>query len=239
MAGGSGSNLGAPGMPGGASSMGDPLGLFGGSRRTMTPGEIAQAQGGGGQSQRGNAFGGGFGGASGYRGQGQGFSESDFGGPAGNGPDPYAGMQGMAQALRGSMLGNTPGMNAPAPQLGPMQSWMGMQIPGGAPIGSSGPQAPQFSGGMPATQAPQWADGPSTQGGQYVGQAPSPHNTRQPWTALGGAPQPQFNPMQGGPARFQGGRRGAPMPQMQGGGFQQQRGSARAGLLSMLGEPGG
>lgn len=210
MAGGSGSNLGAPGMPGGASSMGDPLGLFNRSRRTMTPGEIAQAQGGGGQSQRANAFGGGFGGASGYRGQGQGFSESDFGGPVGNGPAPPNQMQGMVQALQGSMLGNTPGMNAPAPQLGPMQSWMGMQIPGGAPIGSNGPAAPQFQQNPMAGQPLQ-----------------------------GYAPAAQFQPMQGGPARFQGGRGGAPMPQMQGTGFQQQRGGARAGLLSMLGEPGG
>lgn len=65
---------------GGGSRVRDPLGLFGGGRQNMTPEEIAVARGGGGHSQRANAFGGGFGGASGFRGQG--LRESDFGGPA-------------------------------------------------------------------------------------------------------------------------------------------------------------
>lgn len=91
---------------GGGSNFRDPLGLFGGGRRQMTPQELAQARGGGGQSQRGNAFGGGFGGASGFRGQG--FQESDFGGPAEMAaPAPQAPPQwgGLANALAAQTKG--------------------------------------------------------------------------------------------------------------------------------------
>lgn len=112
---------------GGGGGFRDPLGIFGGGRRQMSPQEIAQAQGGGGQSQRANAFGGGFGGASGYRGQGM--RESDFGGP--------------------------PEMAAPAPQAGG-PSWGGGALGGmGAaapPASSQYGQAPSRRGGMPAPQ---------------------------------------------------------------------------------------
>ena len=90
---------------GGGSRVRDPLGLFGGGRRQMNPQEILQAQQGGGQSIRdGQRTGvGGFGGASGYRGQGM--RESDFGGPAEMqqpAPQP-AGFGGQATMIRGRM----------------------------------------------------------------------------------------------------------------------------------------
>lgn len=125
---------------GGGSRVRDPLGLFGGGRRQMSPQEIAQAQGGGGQSQRGNAFGGGFGGASGYRGQGM--RESDFGGPAEmQMPAPQPGGQfGQMRQQMQSRLGGD-GVN-PGPQWG--------QMAGDLSALGGGPQFGGFSGGKPA-----------------------------------------------------------------------------------------
>lgn len=114
---------------GGGSNFRDPLGLFGGGRRQMTPQEIAQARGGGGQSQRGNAFGGGFGGASGFRGQG--FQESDFGGPAEMAaPAPQAQPQwgGLANALASQNQGKGPASMGPNRQA--MMSSMGQPAGG-------------------------------------------------------------------------------------------------------------
>lgn len=121
---------------GGGSNFRDPLGLFGGGRRQMTPQELAQARGGGGQSQRGNAFGGGFGGASGFRGQG--FQESDFGGPAEMAaPAPQAQPQwgGLANALAAQNQGKGPASMGPNRQA--MMSSMG-QPAGGYQYGQGG-----------------------------------------------------------------------------------------------------
>lgn len=145
---------------GGGSRVRDPLGLFGGGRRQMSPQEIAQAQGGGGQSQRGNAFGGGFGGASGYRGQGM--RESDFGGPAEMqmpAPQP-GGMQGGFSAGLENMDIRDRAAHMRA-QQGGGPTWGGGALGGGPQFGgmSGGKPAPVQGGPNPAammqSQAPQ------------------------------------------------------------------------------------
>lgn len=167
---------------GGGGGFRDPLGIFGGGRRQMSPQELAQARGGGGQSQRANAFGGGFGGASGYRGQGM--RESDFGGPAEMQPrqiighNPNAGNQwgpgtndptGEIARQQNNQLAMSQGRGAeigrPAPQGG------GMMFPG---VGG-GPQFSGFSGGKPAPMqgGPNPAAMMQSQGGQQWGQLAS------------------------------------------------------------------
>jgi hypothetical protein len=131
---------------GGGGGFRDPFGIFGGGRRQMSPQEIAQAQGGGGQSQRGNAFGGGFGGASGYRGQGM--RESDFGGPAemsAQAPQLQAQQQRMSE------------MGGPAPQAQPQ--WGAISN-----IGGGGSQGPQFQGLANALASQSQGKGPAQVG---------------------------------------------------------------------------
>lgn len=124
---------------GGGSRVRDPLGLFGGGRRQMNPQEIAQAQGGGGQSQRANAFGGGFGGTSGFRGQG--LQESDFGGPA-----EMAAPAPQAQPMMGGFGKPAPMQGGPNPaammqsqgQWGQLATALAQQQPRAQPQGISG-----------------------------------------------------------------------------------------------------
>ena len=161
---------------GGGGGFRDPLGIFGGGRRQMSPQEIAQAQGGGGQSQRANAFGGGFGGASGYRGQGM--RESDFGGPAEMQPRQL--MRGPSQNQWG------PGTNDPNGDIARQQNnQLAMSQGRGAEIGMPAPQGggmlfpgvgggPQFGGFGGGGKGPALqAGGPAlgammqSQGGQW------------------------------------------------------------------------
>lgn len=178
---------------GGGSRVRDPLGIFGGGRRQMSPQEIAQAQSGGGQSQRANAFGGGFGGASGYRGQGM--RESDFGGPAEMqmpAPQP-GGMQGGFSAGLENMDIRDRAAHMRA-QQGGAPTWGGGQLGGSPQIGSGAASFGGFSGGKPAPM-----QGGPNPAAMMQSQAP------QQWGQLASALAQQGGPqgMSGGIRRFQ------------------------------------